>query len=651
MKSEFEPLIPNVSQVADFAIRLHEERQLKLRVDLASNPRLAEIDLPSGCKLVDGSLEFGTLEVRNRVVAAAIHERFFRIEEIDGDDLFTRAFELWRKEIGCNDQASGRLLALASGRIDVLTKGAQRIRSGFDVFDVLHLIEAALPYLDNIAAPSIIDLVSAKHEPTKNDMAAGTINGAIERWLEKRPDLAVEVHDKVLEGLSEANASLLGNAIVALSRSDYMAGVEVAITDARSNLLMQAQVGTWTLGRLLLDDRAPQEAMSIVVNNVIDLMRSEIADIKRQAITAAVGAMHATAVFDDLLLSRAENGDQDVLCASASALFFKGEEICRRGMTQCWLQLVTALKPEFGGAIRHFDYALSRLLSNSNDAEIVLATLGQWVANHGQHIPRDTSIGELFKSTFQALSAIEKSWSQLITDWLLSDQQSHVSALAEVLNQFSHRSASSLTLNKSRLDGLPINDLLLLARRILGYVHDREQMTSLALSMLQTNDAERRVYPLLISLLVEEIGYDYPKTTIDALNRAAQGMVLESERDFVRAMANALNQILEAQNALPFINELRPPTRLRRLFSRARSKQMEKSLEEANKNSIIRQVATEIPLKAGAGTFNYREFNYGPSTRLSTVSHSIELPRREAFDPIGNSIRHLGFRIANREDS
>jgi hypothetical protein len=78
---------------------------------------------------------------------------------------------------------------------------------------------------------------------------------------------------------------------------------------------------------------------------------------------------------------------------------------------------------------------------------------------------------------------------------------------------------------------------------------------------------------------------------------------------------------------------------------------MDESFEVANEKSIFRQIATQITIKAGRGTFNFRDANYGPSMKLESISHSIELPRREAFDPIGNSIRHFGFRLAKRDES
>lgn len=648
MSQKSEPVPSIHSHVSDLALQLHEERQLKLRVNLAPGQVLEENDFPTGCKLIDGAIEFESLEVRNTIIAAAAYKRLSATSEIDTNALFQHAFELWRKENGRSDKASGRLLALAAESMDVFAIGAQRIRSGSDVFDVLHLIEAALPYLEKIPASSIIDLLAAKYEPTKNDMVAGRINRFLEEWLEKRPEVARELHTKVLENLSEETSSLLGNAIIALSKSDYAAGVEMARADTRSDMLMQAQVGTWTLGRLLLDEHAQPEAINVVVESVLSLIESEQPEIRSQAIRAAVGAMHKTSEFDSLLERLAEDDDQDVLCAAATALFQKSKEIRERGITQRWLQLLTTLKPEFTGAVRELDYAMSQLLSEPGHTEMVASMLGQWAANHGSLASTDSNIAELFDDTIRELSGFEESWSLLITDWLLSDEQTHAAALAEILSQFNDHSATDIKLNKNRLNELSPEDLLFLARRMLGYVHDRAQLTSLALSMLQSNAPEKRIYPVLWSLLVEEIGYDYPGSTVDALHKAAEEILPAGHRDFLRAAADSISQITETQRALPSINELRPPTRLRRLFSRAREKQMNNSLEEARKHSPLRQIVTQIPLKAGAGTFNYHHSSYGPSTKLSTVSHSIELPRREAFDPIGNSMRHFELMLAKR---
>ncbi|WP_047303026.1 hypothetical protein [Pseudomonas fluorescens] len=637
--------------ISNLASRLHCDGRLKICLDSILDEVPKDLVLPEGCKIIEKDFEFLSVGIRNEIIATSVHSELCQTSGYDVDQLFSRAFELWLKEIGQSDLASGRLLALAESVVDVFSVGAQRIRAGLDVFDVLHLVEAALPYLDRVHVASVVELVAAKYEPTKNDMMAGTINGALERWLEHKPNIACELHSHVLGELSESTASLLGNAIVALSKSDYSLALQMAKQDTLSGVAMREKIGVWTLGRMLLDERKDLDEMFVVIETIKELIESSRGIVRTEAIRAAVNAMHETPAFDEILGVLAEQGDQDVLCFAASAIFFKGKELRERGLLPCWLQWLSALNLEFKGAIRDLDWAMSRLISDSEYADLVIGALSKWVVNNGRHINPGISVAELFGSTVRELILNEYLLSSLLADWLLSDHREHPAALVSILNDISNNPSVELRLDKFRLDQLSSSDMLFLARRMLGYIHDRSQITSLAISMLQANDAESSVYPLLRALLVDEIGYDYPGSTAKALIEAGNlENLTPADKEFLQSAAEAINQSVEAQNALPLINELRPPAGLSGLFSRARAKQMADAGEEASKNSLWRQIATEIPIKAGMGTFSFRDSSYGTSMKLSSISHSFELPRREVFDPIGNSIRHFGFRIAERDE-
>lgn len=637
------------AMAAELALRLHQTGGIGLRIDIPADWTVTMADLPDGCSLVgETTLEFDSLRTRNLVIAQAAFEDLHSVPGTNSDALFKRAYELWRDEIGHPDQASGRLLALESGSIDVFSIAAQRIRNGSDVFNVLHLLEAALPHLQTIQASSIFELLAAKYEPTKNDMAAGVINGALETWLETRPDYARQLHASVVGSLTAATASLVGNTVVALAKTDHAAAVEIARSDVRGGIPLLQQVGCWTLGRLLLVENAPSESIDVVIQTIIDLIQGEQGELRSQAIRAAAGAMHVVEAFDSILQSLAQDGDQEVLCAATTALFLKAKELRERGITHRWLEPMPMLSPEFKGAVRNLDHALARLLAEPANVPMVVSTFSQWVANHGQEVAIDSETVELFGDTVRKLSSLEGPWASLVTDWLLSDAVEHPAALAGMLNSISDRAQTDLTLDMRRLNDLATNELMFLARRLLGYVHDRTQLTSLALSMLNSTEASKRVYPVLRALLVDEIGYDYPGSTAEACRLAAETPTTEPHKDFLLQVAGVIDKAVEAQSNLPMRSELRPPTRLRRLFARARAKQMNESFEAASENSIFQQIATRIIIKAGRGTFSYRDANYGPSMKLASMSHSIELPRRETFDPIGNSIRHFGFRLAKR---
>jgi hypothetical protein len=105
---------------------------------------------------------------------------------------------------------------------------------------------------------------------------------------------------------------------------------------------------------------------------------------------------------------------------------------------------------------------------------------------------------------------------------------------------------------------------------------------------------------------------------------------------------------MDAIEALPRIEELKPPPDVQRLFASAHAKQMNVVTKEARKKSIFAQICTEIPMKGGNGWFSFRDGGYTESSNLIPHSHSIALPRRHVLDAVGYEIRHMGFRLAKR---
>ena len=176
MKDKMDSAPSGKALAEELALRLHRQDGIELRIDVPAGAVLTVADLPDGCQLEEAAVQFNSLAARNDIVAMAAFAGLQSSSGIDADLLFERAYELWRHEIGHNDQASGRLLALASVSTDILTIAAQRIRNGSDVFDVLHLVEAALPHLKVVETSSIIDFFTAKYEPTKDDLAGGAIH-------------------------------------------------------------------------------------------------------------------------------------------------------------------------------------------------------------------------------------------------------------------------------------------------------------------------------------------------------------------------------------------------------------------------------------------------------------------------------------------
>jgi hypothetical protein len=186
---------------------------------------------------------------------------------------------------------------------------------------------------------------------------------------------------------------------------------------------------------------------------------------------------------------------------------------------------------------------------------------------------------------------------------------------------------------------------------MIGFVYSEEHLLSLTMSFLKSKDAQHRTFAIVRSLLVDELGQDYPASTVDAL-KTAKSSTIESEWiTYYASIIEAVQGRIKTLEALPRLAELGPPPSLQRQFVKARSKQMSKTAEEAQKDSIIQQLATKIPIKAGRGWFSFRDGSYTDTSYMQSFSHSVSVPRRHSLDTVGYEISRLLLRLAKRGES
>ncbi|MGA0570995.1 hypothetical protein ACO2Q9_09780 [Variovorax sp. VNK109] len=641
---------PSHTELFAIASRLHKDGEHALSAEVPPSSALTSTDLPEGVSLKDGRVTFASTSVRNSFIANSIFSSI-STPVLDTDALFEFAQKLWNSEIGEKDQASGRLLAMAMPEQDVVRLAAHHIRSGSPAFAVLQLVCSALPYIKDVAPHSFIDLLSARHEANDHDLASSAIYESIASWLMTRDrSLQLQLHDAAVQHGEDSVAPLICCSVMALAKADFNAAIALARTDAHAGRTSQSQQGIWTLGRLIhegIEHGHPYDNAALELSKLIELPPN---GGRTHAIRAAGLAFHVTSAFDDLLLRLAGAEDQDVLEVLAQSLFLHGKDLQARGIVARLLMHMPALAPESVGGLRSLDHSLARLLGDVDHRILAATTLTHWIGRHP--ITSERPVNDLFSDTARKLPTHPTVWGPLLTRWLLSEQSVYADAASRFLRVPDVEERQPPPLDIDQLDELDRDGIVFLARRLVGFVLDRSQLTSLALSLLRSRDAAERIFPIAHDLLVEQIGYDYPGRTIEAAREAAnRENCPQAEAQFLRQVVQAIEAVVQAREALPDRNEFRPPAELRRLFSRARARQMDDSFERASRNSIWRQISSQVTIKAGATTFSFHDDGLDTKIELKSVSHSVELPARLATDPIGNDIRLHLFRGARRGQS
>ncbi|OIR14639.1 hypothetical protein GALL_44440 [mine drainage metagenome] len=641
-----------IKVIGPLAIEIHANNSDELIGDL---PAVTDITLPNAAisefKIDGKSVHFASIEARNSIVATyrfmENREEFFH----DDPRWLDVALELWRNEIGKSDSAAGRLLAFVHEVSDIFNIATKVIeRKPADVWNVLCTIESALPHLADLPPEGIVRLVAVQHKNTKNDYAGGMLYHKLEEKLAELPNTCRKIHLLLKSDITDTTISLYPVPLIALAKSYPEDAFKLVVEDIDSSNPLLKNAALWAVGRLLVMSLVKGDSQSIATNIIINNMSHPVEEIRQTAIRAAAYTAHVTNAFDESITKRGEAGDPNALSSITEAIYMNTAEMKAKPIFENWLKLLCKLPHTHGSFLQHLDVILSQLMSDELGQQLVISWLTEWGSINAEDIPRDKSIAEIFNATSHELANRPALLSQLITDWLLADNRKLASAAAGLLSHLGIRGFRNPEFDVSRLDNLENSDLLFLARRTLGFVFSEDHLLSLTISLLKTRETKQRVFGLAYGLFVNEIGKDYPSSTIKALE-SAKSLVTEKETlNFYSSAITEIRNRIDTLNALPRLAELRPPPRIQREFTKARDKQMRLSMEEAQKGSIIRQLCTEIPLKAGIGSFSFRDGVYGEPTYMQSISHSVSLPMREASDSIGYALHLFSMRIARREN-
>lgn len=637
--------------IEEIALALHQTQSRNLSsAGLQAVPPIPQTDSELWTSS-DGQVEFASLASRNICASSAAFHQLRNLQKhTDERALFEAANDLLTYEIGHEDLASGRLLGLVSKSVNILASATRLIQAGVDTFDILHAVEASLPYLDKITTSDLIALVESQHPKTENDLAAGFFFNSVQRYLEGKPSLAWSLYEELKPTLTETNSNLYSSTLLSLITSpEQEDAINVALEDARSKDPQLAAIAVWTIGCALrsatLVDGLRANCKALLVEAATD----QVEQIRQNSQRAIAHAAGTQSDLVSLTFRLADSEDQFQLAVLANFMIVNLAEIKSHESFPACMRALAKIGANSQGSLRKFDLTLRKLVEDEDHSELVFECLTEWVAKHGSGKLSDRNVSVYFEHTLGMLSKNEASLSSLLTRWLLSEDRRHAVACGGLISFLWVRGIRQPKFSQDELKGRDAADFLLLVRRMLGYVISEEPLLSLTLSLLDLEAAKERTYGLVHHLLSHEIGRDYAQETMEAIATRI-GKASSAEKAMLDSASKRLNGYIDAIEKLPRLQELRSPLHLRRSIALRRSRDMQRSIDAANERSTLRQLVTEIPLKAGVGWFAVTDGQVTPTHHLQSISQQVCLPRRSMTDPIGYAIAGMYFRLAKRGD-
>lgn len=635
------------------ALELHRQRGEDLAVEDDSVAYFhGDIHEPPLWTVQGNWLRFSSLAARNQCAALQFYrENIEPSTSASAASAFDLAHELWRYEIGRDDSAAGRFVAILDGQIKTLEVAAHLIGSGErEVFWVLHVVEATLKYLPAITVGELCTLVTVQHPKTEGDLARGMLFNAIENVLADRPEFAWQLYRHLTSTITNATLNLVTSALLALARGGELGNVlDRVVADAESESAMLAQAALWTIGRLLNSHDLPVDSTAKCIGTLRKGLQHATADVRRVAMhSIELGARRHRDLRDDVLdLGRSR--DREALAVVVQHLFMDSDAIRQCDRLPDFLEVITHVPPDLGRCVDDIDWIVSQLWKDSDKTDLLLGFLRSWILRHGGQTIREDETIERFDQTIAAISERPQVLKRLVTEWLVADEPQLTSACCGLISFLWVRGVRDLSFSRDILDAMDHKAILHLVRRMLGFVYSEEPLLSLTFSLLESRDAPTRTYPIVLTLLTRDVGRNYVEGTLHAITHR-----MDNASDALKALLESAHKELtayqKALDDLPMLQELKGPLQLRRAIALRKAADMRETIDAANEKSVLLKLVKQVPVKAGIGWFSVKDGKVGETSRFGSFSHSVTLPRRAIGDPVGYAIEGLLYRLSKWGD-
>ncbi|WP_028879661.1 hypothetical protein [Terasakiella pusilla] len=515
-----------------------------------------------------------------------------------------------------------------------------------ELWRVLDVVRRSVSKIDNINISSIIQLCDAQHEHTKRDFMRGRLFDEIGSRLETRPELCCEMLAALRPIFREDITSLYTTTIQSLAKTDADAAYREAINDLTSEDNLLHANALWSLGVLKARGYLSEPQSGTLLTHCTSNIEDQVDEIRNAALQSIVKGALIDNDFAGELSEQIDLRNLDAICFLASELFHADyAELKSNQNFNQWITSFEHIPFEREGIVDTIDYILDKMYK-AGDAGQVIAVIEKWLIQQGYD--KNYPITKILNSTTHEILQDQAILSRILTVWLVSDHQPLTLAADEIFSHCVTIRSLEPKFDTDVINGYDHEDILLLVRRMLGFVDNETQLLSLTLSLLETADALKRTYPFIESVLKEEIGADFPDDTVKKLEEVKSSTSQAELISLCDRVLKSINDYRDALSNLPQIKELAPnPQHVERYYIE-RDKHMREVHKEAAKDSIIRQIATTIPLKAGRASFSFFQGEYREPSPLHAYEHYITLPRRFIFDSIGLELRKIGYRQSRK---
>lgn len=539
------------------------------------------------------------------------------------------------RNLGNDRKSLGNEIAILhnEGAINAVAEFRQLSKDlkGTDFFLTRSIFEDALPA---IIAPVALVMDCVKHLVAEagNDMAASWSITPFIKYCEADINRPKEVL-RIAENGSEEWLDFIAPAIIAGSNLQLSEYVPIAITLTHHENLEVRIRAVFAIGKLNYCNNT-----SLLINALRALESIIKSDNNDRILGTAIKSAYSLYISDTnmevdviqlikIVLTRKD----DFVLQAASELFYFYNDKYPSALLDILLGALKSAKPQNKDTLANIENGL-RYLVKSNLEEKAISFLENFLIQNKD----DFSI-KSFTNLINDLFCNHRSiLNKIATRWFLSKKIPLCRAVMEII-QLAPGNDIILSADLSLLAEQPEGTCLFIAKKVIGWLfHSPTCCTSFIVSIIDISSSNE--IDQLTDLLFSPLLINYPGKAKKYLNSVLTSRSLRAQSMITKALAKLENYQKDLKTAKD-IPELLPSQAQRETYNRHFYRQFEISYKEAQKNSIVKFIATELILLYGRKSICYIQDPNNQAHRveipLENFDHSIDIPNLDCIDPHG----------------
>ncbi|MET3056150.1 hypothetical protein CUB91_004295 [Serratia marcescens] len=597
---------------------------------------------PYGYLLKDNKLIFSSYDDIDYYAAHHYYsEMDYECENADTMIVAT-AFNIWENSLRGDSTIAGLFLSLYDDKFDVLQS---LLISERTPYEITSLCDQFIKYVKNIDTQKIFKFFSSIYNGKNQYLGVYPL---LQERLSNCSQKCQEIIKIFHSDIQPDTIQIYNIALFSLTKKNHTKAIDILINDIEKNNAILSPQSLWILGRVIEISSHEYKIREIfyIIKNAIS---SPIPSIANAGIQAAVDTVGKISKIRFVIRRLLTSNNQKIIEPLSSKLS-STKQLMSHIDFPFWLPCICESSMNHDNLIGIVFHIFSYLAKDDSKHRLLTDCLFIMIKNESM-----TEKNKNIDFFLHELTRHPNLLNKLFTLTLIDEKpESTVFSRLVATHLFVHKSEHALECSLDIISTFTEKDFIFLVRRILGFISNETQLTSLTLSLLRVNEPEKRTYHLVKSVITDELAIDYPNYVRDEIKKRKDN-IKDKRSNIARLYSEILDDIdcyTSSFTTLPRIKELEPPSLLVNAFQKEREKVSSRDNELREESSFIFKMASKVILKAGIGSFYYNDFNekgYSEPSYLHEFSSSYTLPRRYIMDNIGYEIGIVQFRCAKKE--